>query len=195
MGIRMESQQPIVPPTGTNLPEGAGALELVNLFDKMRTIRGFVFDVDGVFTDNTIQVTEVGELLRTMHVRDGQVVKWAIRAGLPVAIITGGRSEGTRKRFIDLGVTEYYSNIHEKGEAFTAFLQRTGLSAMNICYMGDDLPDLPVLRKVGLACAPADAVPEVLAVADYVSHLPGGHGCVRDVVEKVLKLQEKWPKY
>ena len=184
-----------MPPAGSNLPEGAGALELVNLFDKMKSVRGFVFDVDGVFTDNTIQVTEVGELLRTMNVRDGQVVKWAIRAGLPVAIITGGRSEGTRKRFIDLGVTEYYSNIQEKGEAFTAFLQRTGLSAMNICYMGDDLPDLPVLRKVGLACAPADAVPEVLAVVDYVSPLAGGHGCVRDVVEKVLKLQEKWPKY
>lgn len=191
----MESQQPIVPPTGSSLPEGAGTLELLNLFDKMRSVRGFVFDVDGVFTDNTIQVTEMGELLRTMHVRDGQVIKWAIRAGLPVAIITGGRSEGTRKRFIDLGVTEYYSNIQEKGEAFTAFLQRTGLSAIHICYMGDDLPDLPVLRKVGLSCAPADAVPEVLAVVDYVSHLPGGLGCVRDVVEKVLKLQEKWPKY
>lgn len=184
-----------MPPTGSSLPEGAGTLELLNLFDKMRSVRGFVFDVDGVFTDNTIQVTEMGELLRTMHVRDGQVIKWAIRAGLPVAIITGGRSEGTRKRFIDLGVTEYYSNIQEKGEAFTAFLQRTGLSAIHICYMGDDLPDLPVLRKVGLSCAPADAVPEVLAVVDYVSHLPGGLGCVRDVVEKVLKLQEKWPKY
>lgn len=169
--------------------------ELVHLFDKLKAVKAFVFDVDGVFTDNRILVTEQGELLRTMHVRDGQALRWAIEAGYTVAVITGGRSEGVKQRFTVLGVTEYYSGIKDKGEALRSILQRTGLSAGDICYTGDDLPDLPVLRKVMLACCPADAVPEVRAVCDYVSPLGGGQGCVREIIESVMKLQEKWPVY
>jgi 3-deoxy-D-manno-octulosonate 8-phosphate phosphatase (KDO 8-P phosphatase) len=170
-------------------------LELLHLFDKMRAVRALVFDVDGVFTDNTILVTEQNELLRTMNVRDGQAIKWALQAGFQVGIITGGRSEGTKKRFTDLGIQEYYSGVAEKLPCLTAFLERTGAKPSELCYMGDDLPDLPVLRKAVLACCPADAVPEVLEVCDYVSPLKGGQGCVRDLLERVLKIQGKWPKY
>lgn len=170
-------------------------VELVHLFDKIRAVKAFVFDVDGVLTNNDLLVTESGELLRTMNVRDGQAIKWAIRAGYPVAAITGGRSEGAKKRLTDLGVEEYYSGIADKWTAFQSFLQRSDTLMSEVCYMGDDLPDVPVLRKVVLSCCPYDAVPEVLDICDYVSPYTGGRGCVRDIIEKVLKLQEKWPEY
>lgn len=170
-------------------------VELVHLFDKMKAVRAFVFDVDGVLTNNTIMVTEAGELLRTMNVRDGLAIKLAIRAGFPVGIITGGRSEGTKKRLTDLGVDEYYSGISDKWPAFQSFVQRKGISPAEICYMGDDLPDLAVMRKVMLSVCPADAIPELLSSCDYVSPLVGGAGCVRDILEKVIKIQGKWPEY
>jgi len=152
--------------------------------------------VDGVFTNNELLITENGEFLRSMHVRDGQALKWAIQAGYTLGVITGGSSEGVKQRFTQqLGVQEYYSGIQDKALAFQSFMQRTGLKSTEICYMGDDLPDLPPLRKSALACCPFDAVPEVKAVSDYISPWVGGSGCVRDVVEKVMKIQGKWPKY
>jgi 3-deoxy-D-manno-octulosonate 8-phosphate phosphatase (KDO 8-P phosphatase) len=210
----MESQQQIIPADPTSphppglevrdLPYVSGSpstglvsshsLELVHVFDKMKAVRGFIFDIDGVFTNNEILVTEAGELLRTMNVRDGQAIRWAIEAGYPIGIITGGRSEGVKKRFTYLGISEYYSGISDKAAAFQSFQERTNLLPSEICYMGDDLPDLPVLRKVVLSCCPFDAVPEVLEVCDYISPLRGGMGCVRDIVEKIMKLQEKWPE-
>lgn len=169
-------------------------LELVHLFDKIRAVKAFVFDVDGVLTNNDLLVTEAGELLRTMSVRDGQAIKWTIRAGYPIGVITGGRSTGVKKRLTDLGITEYYSNAEDKWEAFKSFLQRTNTLISEVCYMGDDLPDLPILRKVVLSCCPQDAVSEVQDVCDYISPVAGGRGCARDILEKVLKLQEKWPE-
>ena len=195
MGVRMEIQQPVIPTEARQLSPEDTTVELINLFDKMRAVKAFVLDIDGVLTNNMMLVTESGELLRSVNVRDGQVIKWAIRAGYPVAIITGGRSEGIKKRFVDLGVQEYYSDIQDKWTAFQSFLQRSDLLVSEVCYMGDDLPDIPVLRKVALACCPNDAVPEVLGICDYISPLPGGAGCVRDVLEKVLKLQANWPEY
>lgn len=191
----MESQQPVIGSAPRQLTPVESTVELVHLFDKMRAVKAFVLDVDGVLTDNRMLVTETGELLRTVNVRDGQVIKWAIHAGYALGIITGGRSAGAKKRFTDLGVQEYYSGIEDKWAAFQSFLQRSDLLVSEVCYMGDDLPDLPVLRKVALACCPADAVPEVLEVCDYISPWPGGAGCVRDVLERVLKLQGKWPEY
>jgi 3-deoxy-D-manno-octulosonate 8-phosphate phosphatase (KDO 8-P phosphatase) len=194
----MESQQSLGSAEDSGLPQLGSAgqtLELVNLFDKIARVRAFLFDVDGVLTDNNVLVTEAGELLRTMNVRDGQAIKWAIRAGYPIAVITGGRSEGVRRRLLDLGVEEYHPGIHDKYEVFTAFLQRAGLDVSDVCYMGDDLPDLPVLRRVLFAACPFDAVPEVLASVDYVSPRHGGSGCARDVIEKVMKAQGTWPKY
>lgn len=176
--------------------ESTVQFELARVFDKMKVVKAFVFDVDGVLTDNGIQITETGEYLRTMNVRDGQALKWAVAAGYQIGIITGGTSEGVKKRFTQhLGVQEYYSGISDKATAFQAFMQRTGIKPTEICYMGDDLPDLPPLRKSALATCPADAVPEVMAVCDYVSPYPGGAGCVRDLLEKVMKLQGKWPSY
>jgi len=176
-------------------PDAQVDVELVHVFDKMKAVKAFIFDVDGVLTNNELLVTEVGELLRIMHVRDGQAIKWAAEAGYPLCVITGGRSEGAKKRLTALGIEEYYSNVKDKVVAFQSFMQRTGVKATEVCYMGDDLPDLPVLRKVALSSCPADAVPEVKAVCDYISNLNGGAGCVRQIIESVMKLQGKWPKY
>ena len=171
------------------------SLELVHLFDKLTEIKAFVFDVDGVLTDNNLLITDQGELLRTMYVRDGQAIKWAVQAGFHVGIITGGRSPGVTERLAALGIEQIYTGKHEKVPAFQQFLDHYQLAPSDVCYMGDDLPDLPVLKRVGLPCSPNDAVPEVLDKVSYISPIRGGFGCVRDIIEKVLKVQDKWPEY
>ncbi len=167
-------------------------MELIHFFDKLANVKAFVFDVDGVFTDNSLLITEAGELLRVMNARDGLAVKMAIRAGFHIGIITGGRSAGVTKRLKDLGVSHIYSGISDKNAPFNDFLDHFNLTPVDILYIGDDLPDLPVLKRVGVAAAPADAIPEVLAFVDYVSPHRGGVGCVRDVIEKTMKIQGKW---
>lgn len=185
----MESQQPVVP---GQLPSGESTVELVHLFDKLKAVRAFILDVDGVLTDNTVHVTESGEQLRTMNIRDGLGLKIALRNGFPVCIITGGRSLGVIKRLSGLGIEHIYSGVEEKWPVFQQFLHSFGLKATEICYVGDDLPDLEILRKVGLSACPADAASEIINTVDYISPLAGGKGCVRDVVEKVLKVQGRW---
>ena len=164
-----------------------------DLTDAFRATRAFVFDVDGVFTDGTIQVSENGDLLRTMHIHDGFAVKTAAEAGYRVCVITGGGSAGVRERFARLGVVDYYSGVLDKTEVLEAYAERHGIALVQALYMGDDLPDVGPMTRVGLACAPADARPEALAVAQYISPLSGGRGCVRDVIERVLKLNGHWP--
>lgn len=176
-------------------PDAPLDVELVHVFDKMKSVKGFIFDMDGVLTNNDLLVTEAGELLRKMNVRDGQAIKWAVEAGYPVCVITGGRSDGAKLRLNNLGVEEYYSGVKDKNVAFQSFIQRSKLQPLEVCYMGDDLPDMPVLRKVSFSCCPADAVPEVKAICDYISRYNGGAGCVREIIECVMKLQKKWPKY
>jgi 3-deoxy-D-manno-octulosonate 8-phosphate phosphatase (KDO 8-P phosphatase) len=193
----MESQQQIIPGKTPQkavsvVPDG---VELLHIFDKMKSVKAFIFDIDGVLTNNSVLVTETGDLLRTMNIRDGQALKWARQAGYPICIITGGRSEGSKKRLAGLGIEEYYSNITDKLVAFQSFLQRSGVLPTEICYMGDDLPDLPVLRRVSLSCCPADAVSEIKSACDFISDFDGGAGCVRDIIERVMKLQATWPVY
>ena len=156
-------------------------------------IRCFVFDVAGVFTDTNVLITESGELLRTMTVRDGQAVKYALEAGYRIAIFTKGSSQGVKLRFQGLGITDYFDQLAEKTSTFDQYMSANGVSLSDVLYMGDDLPDLPLLRKVALPAAPFDATPEVLSVASYISPLGGGKGCVRDVIEKVMRTQGKWP--
>jgi 3-deoxy-D-manno-octulosonate 8-phosphate phosphatase (KDO 8-P phosphatase) len=170
-------------------------IELIHLFDLMKSIKAFIFDVDGVFTNNDVLVTEEGEFLRTMNVRDGQAVKWALEKGYKICIITGGRSEGVITRFKMLGVEQIYTGRHIKLPVYEQFAKEFNLSSIEVCYMGDDLPDGPVMRKVGLPCCPSDAVPEIAHLSKYISPLEGGKGCVRDIIEKVLKIKGDWPEY
>jgi len=163
-----------------------------NLIPIFKKIKAFVFDVDGVMTPGQVLVTEEGFMLRSVNIKDGFAVQHAVKSGYHVGIISGGNSEGMRKRFEGLGVTHIYLGQQEKVSAFGDFLEKTGLMAEQVAYMGDDLPDVPVLQKVGLGCCPKDASADVLEVAQFVSQVSGGHGCVRDLIERTMKLQDSW---
>lgn len=188
----MERQQPLVLADQIPASSPETSVELVHLFDKFLAVRAFVLDVDGVLTDNSVHVTESGEQLRRMSIRDGLGLKIALKNGFQVCIITGGRSQGVIKRLAGLGIEHVYSGVEDKWPVFQQFLRTFNLKASEICYMGDDLPDLQILQKVGLSACPADAVAEIRSTVDYISPIAGGSGCVRDVVEKVLKTQDKW---
>ena len=158
----------------------------------LKDITTFVFDVDGVFTDGSILITTSGEMLRKMSVKDGYALKTAIEKGYNVCIISGGTNEGVRERLRGLGVTDIYMGAHHKEEPLDEYLDIYQINPKNVLYMGDDLPDIPPMLKVAMPTAPQNAVPEVKAVAKYVSHKNGGDGCVRDVIEQVLKVRGDW---
>jgi 3-deoxy-D-manno-octulosonate 8-phosphate phosphatase (KDO 8-P phosphatase) len=155
-------------------------------------ITTFIFDVDGVLTDGTVTVTTSGELLRTMHTKDGFALKTAIDAGYNVCVISGGSNEGVRVRLKGLGITDIYLGVFDKVEQMMEYMDSYNIKAENILFMGDDIPDYLVMKKVGLPCCPQDAVPEIKSISKYVSHKNGGKGAVRDVIEQVLKVQGKW---
>jgi 3-deoxy-D-manno-octulosonate 8-phosphate phosphatase (KDO 8-P phosphatase) len=155
-------------------------------------ITTFIFDVDGVLTDGTVTVTTSGELLRTMHTKDGFALKTAIDAGYNVCVISGGSNEGVRARLKGLGITDIYLGVFDKVEQMMEYMDSYNIKAENILFMGDDIPDYLVMKKVGLPCCPQDAVPEIKSISKYVSHKNGGKGAVRDVIEQVLKVQGKW---
>ncbi|MBP7274530.1 MAG: HAD-IIIA family hydrolase [Saprospiraceae bacterium] len=163
-----------------------------NIFEKFTRVKAFVFDVDGVMTDSSLFVNEDGSLTKLMNVKDGFAIKKAIAEGYNICIITGGKSIGTAKRFHNLGVNHVFIAAEEKIPYFEDFLAETGLKKTEILYMGDDLPDYQIMKIVGVPTCPHDAVPEIIAISDYVSPFSGGKGCVRDVIEKVLKIQGKW---
>ena len=164
----------------------------MNALSKFRDIKTFVFDVDGVFTNSNLLVTENGDLLRTVNTHDGYAIRTAIEKGYNVYIITGGGSEGIKKRFSALGVPLIFSKIKDKKSTFEELVSSQRLIAEETLYMGDDLVDYDVMQCVGLPVCPADAVPEIIAISKYVSPLEGGKGCVRDVIEKLLKLHNQW---
>ena len=164
----------------------------MNYLEKFRSVRTFIFDVDGVFTNGNIIVLENGHLLRTMNIRDGYAVKIAIRHGYKIIIISGGKSSGVVQRLRNLGVTNIHIGVENKLEVYEELLEMLELDQDEILYMGDDIPDYEVMRKVGLPVCPSDAVPEIKKMVQYISPLKGGEGCVRDVIEKVLKLNAQW---
>ena len=155
-------------------------------------ITTFIFDVDGVLTNGYVSITSEGDLLRQMHVRDGYAIKHAINAGYNFAIISAGTNEGVKTRLEGLGIQTVYLGAHQKLNPFKEFIETNNIKAENVLYMGDDIPDYPVMKAVGLPCCPQDAVPEIKSVAKYISHKKGGEGAVRDVIEQVLKVQGKW---
>jgi 3-deoxy-D-manno-octulosonate 8-phosphate phosphatase (KDO 8-P phosphatase) len=164
----------------------------MNQLEHFRNINTFIFDVDGVLTNSQVLILEDGKLLRSMNIRDGYALKEAIRHGYRVCIITGGKSEGVKTRLKNLGVQDIYLGQSDKMEAYEEYLYTYDLKSENILYMGDDLPDLPVMKKVAVAACPKDAAPEVIGIANYVSGMKGGEGCARDVIEKVMRVQGKW---
>lgn len=164
----------------------------MSVLEKFKSIRTFVFDVDGVMTDGNVIVYETGEQVRRMNTRDGYSLQLAVRKGYRVVVISGGSSEGVRQRLLYLGIQDIFLQVHDKVKVLEDFAKEHGLNEQDMLYMGDDIPDLLAMRHVGLACAPADAAPEIRHIAAYISSFNGGQGCVRDVIEKVLKLNGHW---
>ena len=158
----------------------------------LNKITTFVFDVDGVLTNGKILVTTEGEMYREMNTRDGFALKYALLKGFNIGIISGGTNQGVKKRLENLGVNKVYLGIHEKDIALDDFINTYNINPEEVLYMGDDVPDMPVMEKVGVATCPQDAVPDVKRIADYVSHKNGGDGCVREIVEQVMRVQNKW---
>lgn len=155
-------------------------------------IRLLAFDIDGVLSASTIPVDDDGQPIRTANVKDGYAIHLALKQGLPIAIITGGRHEAVRRRYESLGCQDVHLGCSMKIETYEALLKKYGLMDENVLYMGDDIPDYEVMKRCGCPCCPKDAAPEIREISLYISHYPGGTGCGRDVIEQVLKAQGKW---
>ncbi|MCX6220157.1 MAG: HAD hydrolase family protein [Bacteroidia bacterium] len=160
--------------------------------EELSKIKGFVFDVDGVISHNVLTLSPDGDPVRTANMKDGYAIMYAIRLGYPICIITGGRTQDTRGRLERLGITHVYMGTLDKVPCLNDFLSKSGLTADQILYMGDDIPDYNVMTKVGLAVCPNDAASEIKEISAYISDRNGGEGCVRDVIEQVLRSQGKW---
>ncbi len=164
----------------------------MSFLEELARIDTIILDVDGVLTDSLLHVLEDGKLLRRMHTRDGYALKRAVQQGYRVIIITGGRSEGVVARLQNLGITEIYSGIQDKLKTLDDLIEIYGLELANTTYMGDDLPDYEPMRLVALPACPHNAAPEIKAISQYISPYNGGEGCVRDLLEKIMKVQGRW---
>lgn len=155
-------------------------------------IRGLAFDVDGVLSTDLVLLTEGCQPCRTANTKDGYAIQLAVKAGLQLAIITGGRSEAVRTRYEGLGVQHICMGASVKIVKLREWMDLCGLRPEEIIYMGDDIPDYEAMRHCGCPCCPSDAAVEIKDIARYISHKPAGQGCVRDVVEQVMRAQGKW---
>ena len=163
-----------------------------NFKEELSFVKAFAFDVDGVFSNCNVYLHPSGDMMRTMNIKDGFAVKLAVKKGYPVCIITGGISESVRIRFQGLGVNDVYLNSPDKLNDLTEFCNNHQVSLNNVLYMGDDLPDINVMGNVGIPTCTSDAVEEIKSISKYISHHKGGEGCVRDVIEQVLRAQGNW---
>ena len=163
-----------------------------NPLSLFKDIRHFIFDIDGVLTDGSLLIHADGSLLRTMNIRDGYALQLAVKKGYSVSIISGAKGEAIEKRLLGLGVEDIHLGIENKLDKLEEVLTKGHLLKAQTLYMGDDMPDLAVMQTVALPCAPADACVEIRQIAKYISPSNGGQGCVRDVIEKVLKLNGHW---
>ena len=164
------------------------------VWQRAQAIRLLLLDVDGVLTDGRLYFDAKGETLKVFHVRDGHGIKMAQRAGIEVAFLSGRRSDAAFHRAKELGITKFYEGLRDKVVVLEELLEALRLSPQQVAAVGDDLVDLPLLARVGLAVAVADAAPEVRAAAHWVTTLPGGRGAVREVCDLLLKAQGKWPE-
>ena len=158
----------------------------------LENIKAFVFDVDGVFTDGSVYLMPDGSMCRTMNVLDGYAVVKARKHNYPICVITGGDDPMVRNRISYLGITDYHAKIGDKLEKFEEFKQKYNLKNEEILTMGDDLPDMGMMRISGISACPENSVAEIKLMSDYISPIQGGKGAVRDVIEQVMKVQGKW---
>jgi 3-deoxy-D-manno-octulosonate 8-phosphate phosphatase (KDO 8-P phosphatase) len=159
---------------------------------KCKNIKLMLFDVDGVLTDGSIVYNENGNEIKVFNVKDGLGIRLLMKANIQVGIVSGRSSEALRHRCQNLGITLVYEGVRDKGTLLDEIVETTGYHSEEIAFMGDDLPDLPIMRKVGLSIAVADAHEVVIAQADMTTRANGGCGAVREVCEEILKSQGYW---
>ena len=159
---------------------------------ELTKIRAIVFDVDGVLSAETITLSHDGEPLRTVNIKDGYAIQYAVKMGLRIAIMTGGNTEAVRVRYEGLGVKDIYMGCGMKIKSWEEFLSKYGYDDSEIIFVGDDIPDYEVMKRSGCPCCPADACPDIKSISRYVSGCKGGYGCGRDIIEQVLRAQDKW---
>ena len=165
---------------------------MTNFKTRLSSVKAFIFDVDGVLTDGSVTLMPDGEQVRVMNIKDGYALQLAIKKGFKIAVITGGKSEMVKKRLNGLGIADVYLGISEKMEAYNEFIATYSIDPSEILYMGDDMPDYEVMKRVGVPTCPQDSAPEIKSISIYISHVSGGKGAVRDVIEQVMKAQGKW---
>lgn len=163
-----------------------------NFKELLPKINTFIFDIDGVLTDGMITIFPDGDQIRTMNIKDGYALQYAVKKGYNIAIISGGSSETVRLRLNGLGITDVYLKSSNKIEIFENYLKTKNINKEHVLYMGDDIPDYHVMLKSGVATCPKDAAIEIKNIAHYISDKNGGKGCVRDIIEQVLRCQGKW---
>jgi 3-deoxy-D-manno-octulosonate 8-phosphate phosphatase (KDO 8-P phosphatase) len=160
--------------------------------EQLEKITTFIFDVDGVLTNGDIIASDSGEYLRTFNIKDGYALQLAVKKGYQVAIISGGSGQAMQKRFEGLGITEIFLGVSDKVAVYQQLVLKFSLERAQVLYMGDDIPDFNVMQLVGVPTCPADAVPEIKAISTYISPYNGGKTAVRDIIEKVLRVQHHW---
>ena len=162
------------------------------MLHQFKNINTILLDVDGVLTDGTLLVMPGGLMVRRMNIKDGYAIQLAVKKGYHVAIISGGDSPEVKDRLLKLGVTDVYMKVQDKLSVLQEYLVLNGLDLANTAYMGDDMPDFDVMKEVGIAACPADAATEIKELSAYVSPLTGGAGCVRDLIEKIMRVRGDW---
>ncbi len=163
-----------------------------NYKEKLLKVNTFIFDYDGVLTDGTVVLLSSGDALRTANVKDGYALQLAVKKNFKVAIISGGYSESMLRRFESLKISDVFLGVDKKIEVYNEYLKNNNLLDENVLYMGDDIPDYEIMLKAGVPTCPCDAAEEIKSKATYISHLGGGKGAARDVIEQVLKVQGLW---
>ena len=164
----------------------------MNYKEKLKKINTLIFDYDGVLTDGTVITTENGDQLRSGHVRDGYALHLALKKGYNIAVISGGTSDSISLRLKTLNLTDIFIRVSNKIVVFNQYIKQKNVDASQVMYMGDDIPDYKVMQMAGLPVCPADAAEEIKSISKYISSYKGGHGCVRDIIEQLMKIQGTW---
>jgi 3-deoxy-D-manno-octulosonate 8-phosphate phosphatase (KDO 8-P phosphatase) len=165
---------------------------IMNILQQFKNISCFAFDIDGVLTDGTIFLFDNGEQVRRMNIKDGYALQLAVKKGYKVIAISGADSEAAKLRLNKLGIADVFTKVSDKKKKLLDYMSEHHLKKEEVLFMGDDIPDYDAMIEAGLSCSPSDAVPEIKHIAKYISPYKGGEGCVRDVIEKVLKLNKHW---
>ena len=164
----------------------------MSLLEKFSHVKLLAFDLDGVLTNGKLLVMPDGEWIREMDIKDGYALQYAVKSGLHIAVITGSSSKAVGKRLAKLGIEDFFENTSSKADVLSSLIKRLNLKTDEVLFMGDDIPDLDAFHASGVKTCPADAVQEVIEKADYISPFAGGHGCVRDIIEKVMRTKGLW---